>query len=90
MPTEAIENALPGQGPFVTKRRAPFKFPCERCLHYGFTRTYASTQCYFREIMATVIIWIIVPILLAIVGANGAAKGFAGAWTAVFLFWLMI
>ena len=43
---------------FYTKRRAPFKYPCDRCLNYGYTRTYKEEHCYFMQIFSTVCAWI--------------------------------
>ena len=39
------------QSTFLTKKRAPFVYPCERCLHIGFTRTYRLKKCFINEII---------------------------------------
>ena len=44
---------------FKTKRRAPFEYPCEQCLHIGYTRTYRVQVCWINELVSYTILFIV-------------------------------
>jgi hypothetical protein len=48
-----------GMNAFATKKRHPFIWCCDNCLHKGFTRTYVVRYCYLKEIIYSIITGII-------------------------------
>ena len=50
---------------FGTKKRHPFVWPCDTCLHRGFTRTYVIRNNFYKEILANLFVAIIMYIGMA-------------------------